>query len=111
MLFISIVVGIVLGFISSRLLFLQGLTLLPWGITALLIGYFSKSQRLALINGLGYGFFLGFIFILAGYTGSEPVITKMQFFVLLGIVSAICGAVLSFISHLIRIRINPKPGN
>jgi hypothetical protein len=105
MLLTSIIVGIVLGFISSRLLFLQGLTLLPWGITSLLIGYFSKSQRMALINGLTFGFFLGFVFILAGYTGSEPVITRIPFFVLIGIVSAICGALLSYVSQLIRIRL------
>jgi len=91
--FIAAITGIILGFVFAKLLFLQYLTLVPWGIAGFVIGYFCKKRNEALISGFIYGFFLGLVFMLAIYSGRDPVITKLPFFVILGIVSAILGVI------------------
>lgn len=100
--FVSAVIGAILGYAASKLLFLQWLTLIPWGLAALVIGYFSATRQESILAGLAYGFLLGFIFMLAGYSGADPVITKVPFFVLLGIISAVCGAILAFLGQVLR---------
>jgi hypothetical protein len=98
---VAALVGIFLGVIAANFLFVgSALTLIPWGIAALLIGYFSKGRREALLNGAVYGFILSFVFLLVGYTGTEPVITRTPFFALLALFGAACGAILSVVGYL-----------
>ena len=108
-LFLSAVIGGILGYAASRFLFLQWLTLIPWGLAALLVGYFSTTRRQSVLNGIAFGFFMGFIFMAAGYTGNDPIITKIPFFASLGIVSAACGALASVVGHMLNRRRVAKP--
>lgn len=99
------ILGSVLGVIGSRVLFVgSSLSLIPWGICGVLIGFGTKSKKEALQQGAVYGFFLAFIFMVSGYEGSTSIITKFPFFALLGIVGSICGICLTllsnFLSHL-----------
>src|SRR5262245_25809024 len=96
-LIIAAAVGIVLGVIASKLLFVgSALTLVPWGIAALIIGYFSAGRGEAVLNGVVYGFLLCFVFLVSGYTGSEPITSPMPFFALLGLFGAVRRAVLFY---------------
>lgn len=106
LIFIAAIIGSVLGFIGSRILFVgSALSLIPWAIVGLVIGWFSKGMKDAIRNGGLYGFFLAFIFMLAGYTGNSPIITRFPFFALLGLVGAFCGAILSLVANIISNRV------
>jgi hypothetical protein len=87
--------GIVLGVIGSRYLFVGSfLSLIPWGIAGLLLGFWTHRPREAVAVGGLYGFLLAFVFMLAGYQGEAPLISRFPFFALLGLVGAVCGIVL-----------------
>ena len=94
-----------MGYLSSKMLFLQWFTLIPWGLAALFIGYSSKNKKQAVVNGSVYGFFLGFVFLVFQYSGIDLLITKILPFILLGIVSAICGMLLSFMSYFVKFKV------
>ena len=101
------VVGIVFGIISSHYLFVgSALSLIPWGIAGLLLGAWCPIYKNAIITGAVYGFVVAFTFMVAGYGGSDPVLSKSPFFIILGIVGAACGIGLSVIGSfgLKRIR-------
>ncbi len=102
---VAVFLGISLGFLSSKMLFLQWFTLIPWCIAAVIIGYFSKNKKASLINGAIYGFLLGFIFMMGQYTGSDPLTTKLFPFAVLGLVSAIFAMLLSFVGYLVKVKI------
>jgi hypothetical protein len=100
---VAALVGIILGITGSRFLFIgSALSLIPWGIAGVLIGLWCPTYRGAIANGALYGFLLAFTFMLAGYTGSAPVFTRLPFFALLGIVGAVCGIGLGLIGSLIH---------
>jgi hypothetical protein len=108
-LIIAAAVGIALGVIGSRILFIgSALSLVPWGIAGLIIGFFSTSRSEAALNGAVYGFILSFVFLVSGYTGSEPITGPMPFFALLGLFGAVCGAVVCFIGYLVSTRLRRK---
>ena len=91
-------VGIALGIIASRYLLVGSfLSLIPWGIAGLLIGLWCSSYREAILIGACYGFLLAFTFMLAGYQGSAPTLTRLPFFAALGLVGALCGLGLGLI--------------
>jgi hypothetical protein len=91
-------VGIALGIIASRFLLVGSfLSLIPWGIAGLLIGLWCSSYREAILIGACYGFLLAFSFMLAGYQGSAPTLTRLPFFAALGLVGALCGLGLGLI--------------
>jgi hypothetical protein len=100
---LSAAAGLVLGFVATKLLFLGGLTLLPWAVAALLIGWLSRDAKLALVNGAIYGFVLSFVFMLAGYEG-DAVVDKMPFFVLLGIFGGVCGLIWAWLGRFLHAR-------
>ena len=100
---LSAAAGLVLGFVGTKLLFLGGLTLLPWAVAALLIGWLSRDAKLAFVNGAIYGFVLSFVFMLAGYEGNE-VVAKLPFFVLLGLFGGVCGLIWAWLGRLLRAR-------
>ena len=96
----SFVLGIVLGNIAARYLFVGSvLTLIPWSIAGISLGVWNHSYRQAAINGLLYGFFLSMSFLIADYTGLDPVATKLPGFVALSIIGAIGGIVLALIGR------------
>ena len=99
---LSIVIGSLLGFLGSRYLFVGSwLSLIPWGIIGLAIGVFS-NKRSSILNGALYGFALAFVFTLAGYAGAAPILSRIPFFGVLGIVGAICGGILGILGYLLK---------
>jgi hypothetical protein len=104
-LIVIIVMGALLGVVGSRYLFVGSwLSLIPWTIVGLAIGYVSQKRE-SMIDGVIYGFTLSFVFILSGYTGSESLISRVPFFVILGVFGGICGLVLGLLGFLIKNRI------
>ena len=101
-LIVSLIVGAVLGGIGSKVLFVgSALSLIPWTIVGLLLGYWSEKRGM-IVNGAAYGFALAFIFMVAGYTGSASLISRLPFFALLGLFGAVCGAVLGWLGNLAK---------
>jgi hypothetical protein len=102
----SIVAGSLLGIIGSRYLFIGSwLSLIPWTIAGLAIGYWSQKRE-SLINGGAYGFALAFVFMIAGYTGSASLISRLPFFAGLGVVGGLCGLVLGLLGFVIKDRMH-----
>lgn len=110
---IACLVGAVLGVIGARFLFVNsGLSLIPWAIASLAFGYFATNMRQALGIGATFGFALAYTFMLVGYGGSEPIITRLAPFILLGIIGAICGLILAVIGYFIGKKLRkPNPQN
>lgn len=97
------VVGAVLGLAGSKFLFVgSALSLVPWGIVGLTVGYFSESIRTSVLYGFLYGFFLAFVFMVSGYSGSMSVMTKVPAFMILGVIGAICGICIALVGRIIR---------
>lgn len=92
---ISIVTGIVAGYIGGPVFIL-----IPWGILGLGIGYFSARRKVALVNGVLYGFSAAYVFMVHGYAGAEPLSTRLLPFVVLGLVGALCGAILTYAGNV-----------
>ena len=107
---VAIALGVMLGFLGSRLLFLGWATLIPWGIAGLVVGAISQDRRQALAGGAAYGFVLGFTFTAAGYGGADPLLSKVPFFAVLGLVSAAFGIALSLGGHWLTIRLRTPSG-
>jgi hypothetical protein len=105
---VAALVGIALGIIGSRYLFVgSALSLIPWGIAGLLFGMWCPTYRQAFAIGALYGFLLAFSFMMAGYGGSAPMFTRLPFFAILGLVGAVCGMVLGVIGSFLLQRLKP----
>ncbi len=104
-LLVAVITGGVLGGLASKLLFLQWFTLLPWGVAAVAMGFWSPSRRAAVSNGLAFGFALGLLFMIGGYSGSDPVMTKLPFFAVLGALSAVVAAAMAVSTQRARDRL------
>lgn len=92
----AIVVGIILGYVGGPVFIL-----IPWGIACVVIGVFSSGKKWAIINGTAFGFAVSYVFMLVGYSGQAPISTRLLPFVVLGLIGAACGLVLSLISNVI----------
>jgi hypothetical protein len=102
-LIVAVLVGIVFGILSSRYLLVgSALSLIPWGIVGLLLGIWCLTYKNAIVTGALYGFVVAFTFMVAGYGGSDPLLSKSPFFIILGVVGAVCGIGLSVIGSFGR---------
>jgi len=105
---IAAALGIVWGIISSRLLFVGSwASLIPWSVTAFLIGLESRTWKHTLANEAGYGFFLGVAFIIAGYSGPDAADRLRGVFILafiIGLAGIACAIVIGLIGNLLRKR-------
>jgi hypothetical protein len=100
---IAAISGILLGIINARYLFVgSAFSLILWGLAGLIIGYFSLSRKMVLIDGAVYGFCLGFVFMLAGYAGAAPWTSHSFFFIIIGLVAAVCGSISACFGNLLR---------
>lgn len=108
-LLLAIILAILLALIGSRYIFVGSyLNLIDWGIAGLCIGYISSHKKNAVINGAIYGFILGFIFIVDGYKGAAPLLSRLLIFVIIGIICALFGAVLSMVGNILKSEIKHK---
>ena len=96
----AVLTGAFLGVLGARFLFVgSGLSLIPWAIVGLVLGaWCSRVESLGV--GAAYGFTLAFVFMIAGYSGSSPLIGRLPAFAVLGAVGAVCGLVLGLLGAL-----------
>jgi hypothetical protein len=100
---VAIALGAGLGILGSRYLFVGSwMSLIVWGVAGLLLGGWCSERRQAIINGTVFGFVVAFVFMLSGYGGSASLISRVPFFAILGVIGAICGAVLGFLGNSAR---------
>ena len=92
----AVALGVLLGWTVAHILSLQWWTLVPWGLAAVALGY-RASRPTAVEAGALYGFVLCFVFTLATYGGAAPAITRVPFFMTLGLVGAVCGLLLALL--------------
>jgi hypothetical protein len=105
---VSILAGGILGLIGARYLFVGSwLSLIPWGMVGLLIGYWSHMREW-LINGSCYGFVIAFVFMMAGYAGNASLISRIPFFAILGLFGGLCGLVLGLMGFEIKQRLTTQ---
>ena len=104
---VSIIAGSFLGVIASRYLLVGSwLSLIPWGIVGLAIGYWSQ-RREWLIIGSCYGFALAFVFMITGYAGNAPLISRLPFFAVLGLFGGLGGLLMGLVGFEIKRRLKP----
>jgi NhaP-type Na+/H+ or K+/H+ antiporter len=107
-LLVSILVGAFFGVIGARFLFVGSwLSLVPWALAGLAIGFWGP-RRQAMVNGAVYGFVLSFVFLMAGYSGSASLLSRVPFFAILGLFGAVCGLVLGVVGFWVRRRVQKK---
>ena len=97
-----VALGATLGLLGARYVFVgSGVSLLPWGLVALLVGAFAPSRRAALAGGSAYGFALAFTFMVTGYDGTATLMSRLPFFAILGILGAACAALLALTGYFV----------
>ena len=95
---IAIFVGAVLAIVGARYLFVGSwLSLIPWTIAGLAVGHVPDRRRALGIGG-AFGFAVFFAFMVAGYTGARPMLGRMPFFAIVGLVGAVYGSGLGIVS-------------
>jgi hypothetical protein len=99
----AVVVGIVVGFASPQYVLLGPYSLIPWGLMALALGLWC-NKRESLVAGALYGFCLSLSFLIAGYTGSTSLVSRLPFFIVLAAFGAICGIALSVTGYFLKVR-------
>jgi hypothetical protein len=106
---IASVIGVVLGYLGAKVLFVNsGKSLVIWATVGLVIGYLCTTYLQAIVTGAIYGFALSFFFMVFGYNGSESLLSRLPFFALLGLFGAVCGLVLALSSFAIKKAFAPK---
>ena len=103
----AVALGLLLGWAAAHVLSLQWWTLVPWGLVAAALGY-RATRTTAVAAGSIYGFVLCFVFTLATYGGAAPAITRVPFFMILGLVGAVCGLLLALLGESLMPR-RPVP--
>jgi hypothetical protein len=99
----GVVVAVVFGILSSRYLLVgSALSLIPWGIAGVLLGVWCAQYREAAGLGALYGFLIAFTFMVTGYQGAAPILSRVPFFAILGLVGAVCGVGLGVIGAFLR---------
>ena len=106
----SVVVGTLLGLVGAKYLFVgSALSLIVWGIAGLALGVWSETNKESIKNGAIYGFFLAFMFMVFGYGGVAPLVTRVLPFAILGLVGAVCGVVLGVVGSYAAKALQPTP--
>jgi hypothetical protein len=101
---IAAILGAILGATGPRYAFLGWYSLVPWGLVALAIGFWC-SKRQSLYAGALYGFCLCFSFMIAGYTGTASLVSRLPFFVLIGLFGAVCGIAVAETGYFLKVRV------
>ncbi len=104
---VAILLGALFGLGGPHYLFLGWFSLVPWGIGGVALGYWSQRGG-RLLLGMFYGFGLCFCFMIAGYTGSASLVSRLPFFALVGVFGALCGLGLTVVGHYLRSKREPS---
>ena len=104
---VAIALGAVFGLAGPRYLFLGWYSLIPWGIVGLALGYWSPRGDRFMV-GILYGFALCLSFMIAGYTGTASLLSRLPFFALVGVFGALCGLGLTLVGHFLRSKREPS---
>jgi hypothetical protein len=91
--FIAVLVGLIFGILGPYYLAIGIFSLIPWAFAAAILGYYCGGWAEAALDGAIYGFVLSFSFMIAGYTGNDPVAGRFPAFAILGLFGAACGSV------------------
>lgn len=103
--FVLIALGASLGVLGARYLLVgSALSLIPWGISSIGIGWLSTTRYRAIRDAAVFGFTLAASFMVAGYQGAEPLLTRLPAFGLLGLIGALCAATLALLGHALHTR-------
>jgi uncharacterized membrane protein YccC len=97
------ILGVIVGVSGQYYLFIGSYSLIPWGLVGLAIGAWC-SKRESIYAGVLYGFCLSFSFMVAGYNGTASLVSRLPFFVLLGLFGAVCGLALSVTGYFLKLR-------
>lgn len=109
LLFVSALVGIILGLIS-HISFLSGpvINLAMWGLAGFGLGFFAADRSSILWTGIVYGVSLSFSFLLSGFGGRPEVFPSFILLtLLLSVVGALGGLLTVFIGSRLRTLIKP----
>jgi hypothetical protein len=99
--FVAIFLGAVLGGLLAKFIFDgSAWNLILWAVTGIGIGIFARSKKEAGVSGALYGFVLSFLFMVRGYQGTAPLVTRFAPFAVLGLFGAVCGTVLGLIGSV-----------
>jgi hypothetical protein len=99
---IALLVGVVAGYIGGPVYIL-----IPWAIIGLVIGALSVARGAALLNAGVFGFAASYVFVIHGYAGKQPLITRLAPFVIFGLIGAVCGLILGIVGYEAR-RLLPR---
>jgi hypothetical protein len=94
---IAALVGVVAGYIGGPVYIL-----IPWAIIGLVIGALCGARGAALLTGGVFGFAAAYTFVIHGYAGTQPLITRLAPFVIFGLIGAVCGLVLGIVGYEAR---------
>jgi hypothetical protein len=95
--------GVVLGLVGARYVFVNsGLSVIPWGLASVLIGFLAATRKQAVFGAALFGFALAASFMAFSYDGSNGVAGVIVPFSLLGLVGAACAAILALVGQLLR---------
>jgi hypothetical protein len=94
---IAALVGVVAGYIGGPVYIL-----IPWAIIGLVIGALCGARGAALLNGGVFGFAAAYMFMIHGYAGKQPLLTRLAPFVIFGLIGAVCGLILGIVGYEAR---------
>jgi hypothetical protein len=104
---LAVALGVALGLAGAHATFLGWWTLLLWGAGALALGYIFRQRPMA-VAGI-YGFSLSFSFMVGVYRGAPPLLSRIPFFALLGLVGASCAVLIALAGSRIGMRRIARP--
>ena len=105
---VIVIFSVLLGFLCIRLKLHGWLNILPWSISALIVGYISLNKRESLINGAILGYFIFVSYIFFGYKGNTELSQYSRFIIfmlLFSFIGALSGLIGSYIGYLIHKKI------
>ncbi len=103
------VLGAALGLLGARYVFVgSGLSLIPWGLVAVVVGVLASTRGAAVAGAAAYGFTLAFTFMVDGYDGTATLVSRLPFFVILDLVGAGCAALLALMGSFVATAIRRK---
>jgi len=98
---IAAILGVILGASGPYYASIGWYSIIPWGLVGLAIGFWC-SKRQSLYAGALYGFCLNFSFMIAGYTGTASLLSRLPFFILIGLFGAVCGIALAAAGYFLK---------